>query len=420
MPDTIPHIDGDDGHFQEDTGARIPPPETEPDTGADSVAESFEKDTRKQLNVLRERTFNTDLRNLVDRIRDNEPPSAAPEEYDGDIDSLSEEELQLKLYRLYYRAGNIRDNREINIAFNPFEIQDEASTSSLFDSLSGYIINRMESLTLSPFALLSYNIAQKGYMPTVHSLDRYHAKSIVISLRDRLFKKIVASPDGIIIDAGEIDDDPFMSKIFSLKQDEERRPLYFILLSTITAEVMKELPISGTENLSPFLPSAILMIELPVQTHPANIAAITGILKRRLALPYFLLNDYQSLVFMSESYENLDYTYQVLDYLFTIFLLQKDRAGISIKSAAQKNDSMIFLIKYIISKLSHKLYSNSVIVHILKGRLIILTTNAFIDVIKEIIDENNKLFNDQFSIVEFYSADFDDSLDIIQKIILDN
>ena len=420
MPDTIPHIDGDAGHFQEDTQARIPPPETEPDIRADSVAESFEKDTRKQLNILREKTFNSDLRHLVDRIKDNEPPSADSEGYDDDIDSLSEEELQLKLYRLYYRAGNIRDNREINIAFNPFEIQDEASASSIFDSLSGYIINRMESLTLSPFALLSYNIAQKGYMPTIHSLDRYHVESIVISLRDKLFKKIMASPDGVIIDAGEIEDDPFMSKIFSLKEGEGRRPLYFILLSTITAEVMKELPISGAENLSPFLPSAILMIELPDQTHLANIEAITDTLKRRLALPYFLLNDYQSLVFSSESYENLDYTYHVLDYLFTIFLLQKDHAGISIKSTAQKNDSMTFLIKYIISKLSHKLYSNSVIVHILKGRLIILTNNTLIDVIKEIINEYNRLFNNQFSVVEFYSADFEDSLDIIQKIILNN
>ena len=211
-----------------------------------------------------------------------------------------------------------------------------------------------------------------------------------------------------------------MSKIFSLKQGEAHRPLYFILLSTITAEVMKELPVSGAENLSPFLPSAILMIELPDQTHPTAIAAITGILKRRLSLPYFLLNDYQSLVFSSESYEDLDYTYNVLDYLFTIFLLQKDRAGISIKSTAKKNDSMAFLIKYIISKLNHELYSDSAIVHIIKGRLIILTTEAFIDVIKEIINEYNRLFNDQFSVVGFYSADFEDSLYIIQKIILNN
>jgi len=420
MPDTIPHNEGDAGHFPEDQQPRIPPPENGPHLKEDSAAEAFEKDTRKQLNFLREKTFNSNLRHLVDRIRDNEPDSADSEIFHEDIDSLSEEELQLRLYRLYYRAVNIRDNRDINIAFNPFEIQEDASSSSIVDSLNCHIINRMESLELSPFALLSYNIAQKGYMPAIHSLDRYHAESIVIGLRDRLFKKILAGPDGVIIDTGEIEEDPFMSKIFSLKEGEERRPLYFIMLSTITAEVMKELPISGSDTLSPFLPSAILMIELPDRSHPATIAAITGTLKRRLALPYFLLNDYQSLVFSSESYEDLDFTYQVLDYLFTIFLLHKDRAGISIKSSAHKNDSMTFLIKYVISKLSHTLYCDSVIVHIIKGRLVILTTGAFVDVIKEIIDEYNRLFNDQFSIVEFYSADFDDSLDIIQKIILNN
>jgi hypothetical protein len=420
MPDTIPHPDGDPGHFKEDLQPRIPPPETKPRVREDSVADAFEKDTRQQLSFLREKTFNSDLRHLVDRIRDNEPSSADMELSQEDIDSLSEEELQIRLYRLYYRAVNIRDNRDINIAFSPFDIQEDASSSSIVDSLNSYIISRMESLGLSPFALLSYNIAQKGYMPAIHSLERYSAEGIVIGLRDRLFKKISASPDGLIIDPAEIEEDPFMRKIFSLKEGEGHRPLYFIMVSTIIAEVMKELPISDADNLAPFLPSAIIMLELPDHPHAATIAAIAGTVKRRLALPYFLLNDYQSLVFSSDNYENLDYTYRVLDYLFTIFLLRKDRAGISIQSTAQKNESMTFLIKYVISKLSHKLYCDSVIVHVIKGRLVILTTAVFIDVIRDIVDEYNRLFNDQFSIVEFYSADFNDSLDIIQRIIFNN
>jgi hypothetical protein len=420
MPDTLPRQDGDSGSFQKERQPRIPPPDTEPGAAPVSAAEAFERDTRRQLNILREKTFNSDLRHLVDRIKDNEPISADGEISQEDIDSLSEEELLLRLYRLYYRAVNIRDNRDINIAFNPFEIQEDASSSSIVEALNGHILHRMESLALSPFALLSFNIDQKVYMPTIHSLGRYHAQSIVIGLRDRLFKKIAANPEGVIIDAGEIEEDPFMSKIFSLKDGEGHGSLYFIMVSTIIAEVMKELPISGSDNLTPFLPSAIIMIELPDQPHAANISTITGTIKRRLALPYFLLNDYQSLVFSSDSYENLDYTYRVLDYLFTIFLLHGDRAGISIQSSAQKNESMTFLIKYVISKLSHKLHCDSVIVHIIKGRLVILTTDAFVGLVRDIIDEYNRLFNDQFSIVEFHAADFDDSLDIIQKIIFNN
>ena len=420
MPDTISHNDGDPGQLREEPQPRIPPPEIEPGVKADSTGEAFEKDTRRQLNLLREKTFNSELRNLVDRIRVNEPLSEDSELSPEDIDALSDEEILLRLYRLYYRTVNIRDNRDINIAFNPFEILGEESSSSIEDALNAYIINRMESLALSPFALLSYHIAEKGYMPTIHSLERYDARGIVIGLRDRLFKKIAASPDGVVIEAGEIEEDPFMSKMFSLKEGEGHRSLYFIMVSTIIAEVMKELPVSGSDTFSPFLPSAIIMMELPEQPHAVNIATIAGTIKRRLALPYFLLNDYQSLIFFSDSYENLDYTYRVLDYLFTIFLLHKDRAGISIQSTAQKNESMTFLIKYVISKLSHKLYCDSVIVHIIKGRLVILTTDAFVVLVRDIIDEYNRLFNDQFSIVEFHSADFDDSLEIIQKIIFNN
>ena len=79
---------------------------------------------------------------------------------------------------------------------------------------------------------------------------------------------------------------------------------------------------------------------------------------------------------------------------------------------------MPFLIKYIISKLSHRLLSDSAIVHIIKDRLIIMTHNDMVEQIQSLICDYNRLFNDQFTIIEFKSKDFEDSVDIIQKFIL--
>lgn len=420
MTDPMPQERIDAESMMDDDAGRIPPPSTDLGSPAKSAAESFEEDTRIQLNLLRERTFNPELRQLVDRVRDNEPAPGTFDDEPERIDAVSEDELRLRLYRLYYRARILHDNREMNVAFNPFEAMDSSSPVSIHDSLSVYIMDRMMQMSLSPFALLSYSIIEKGYIPSVHNLERYQVENIVIGLRDRLFRNILESDEGVIIEADELRDDPFMEKIFSLHEGEDLRALYFVMLSCLSSGIAREFQDQNSDTITPFLPSAILMIELPLQTEPHNRGSIFSMLRKRLALPFFLLNDHQSLVFMTEGYEDMDYSYHVMDYLFTVFLLTRDSIGISIKLKSKYETSRTFLMKYILSQLSYKLHADSVLLHMIKGHLIILTREGFVDLIKSLIDEYNRLFNDQFSVVEFKPSEFKDSLEVINRIILGN
>ena len=406
--------------MMDDGAGRIPPPATDLGSPVQSAAQSFEEDTRKELNLLRERTFNPELRQLVDRVRDNEPAPDASEDEPAQVDSLSEDDLRLRLYRLYYRARVLHDNREMNVAFNPFEAMDCSSPVSIHDSLSVYIMDRMMQMSLSPFALLSYSIAEKGYIPSVHNLERYHVENIVIGLRDRLFRTILESGEGVILEADAFRDDPFLEKIFSLQEGEEPRAIYFVMVSCLASGIARELQDENKDTITPFLPSAILMIELPLQTEPHNRTSIFTLLKKKLALPYFLINDNQSLVFMTEGYEDMEYSYHVMDYLFTVFLLTPDSIGMGIKLKSKDETSRTFLIKYIISQLSYKLHADSALLHMIKGHLIILTREGFVDLIRSLVDEYNKLFDDQFSLVEFRPSEFKDSLEVINRIILGN
>jgi hypothetical protein len=420
MTDPMPQERIDTESMMDEDAGRIPPPTTDIGSPAQSAAESFEEDTRKQLNLLREKTFNPELRQLVDRVRDNEPAQGTFDNEQERIDAVSEDDLRLRLYRLYYRARVLHDNREMNVAFNPFEAMDSSSPVSILDSLSVYIMDRMMQMSLSPFALLSYSIIEKGYIPSVHNLERYQVENIVIGLRDRLFRAILGSDEGVIIEADELQDDPFMGKIFSLHEGEDPRALYFVLLSCLSSGIAREFQDQNSDAITPFLPSAILMIELPLQTEPHNRGSIFSMLRKRLALPFFLLNDNQSLVFMTEGYEDMDYSYHVMDYLFTVFLLARDGIGISIKLKSKDETSRTFLMKYILSQLSYKLHADSVLLHMIKGHLIILTREGFVDLIKSLIGEYNRLFNDQFSVVEFKPSEFKDSLEVINRIILGN
>jgi hypothetical protein len=418
MTDPLPYDKGVADSMVDDDAGQIPPPVPDHVPSGQSAAESFEEDTRNQLNLLRDRTFNAELKQLVDRVRENEPSASVFDDEPEEAASLSEDELRLRLYRLYYRARVLNDNREMNVAFNPFGFIDGSNRASTHAAISDYILDRMGQLSLSPFALLSYRIAEKGYIPAVHNLERYHVENIVISLHDMLFRTILESGEGVILEADTLRDDPFLEKIFSLHEGEDPRALYFVMLSSLVSDVAQELQRPGQTDIVPFLPSAILMIELPLQTAAHNRGSIFTALRKKLALPFFLLNDNQSLVFSSESYEDMAYSYHVLDYLFTIFLLNHDRIGISIISKLQDDSSRSFLMKYIISQLSYKLHADSVLVHIIKGHLIILTREVFVDLIRSLIDEYNKLFNGQFVVVEFRPEEFEDSLEIIQRIIL--
>lgn len=418
MPDNIEDTTQDETAAADEPGTVVPA-EPAGDIEPGNAADTFEEETRKQLNLLREKTFTPELKRLVDRVRENEP-IGADEPLEDAAAPLDEEELQVRLARLYYQASNILDRRGINISFNPFDLKETLAAPNIRSSLVEYIIAQMAHLSLPSFALLSYGIENKGFVPIEHNLTLYRADNIIVSLHDNLFKRILAAADGLILGAAELAEDPYLAKIFSPKEGSTARPVYFIQLSALVSEVTRELLVSSTLDVSPFLPSSMLMIEMPARSEYAGADAITAAVRRKLSIPFFLLNDSLSLVFSSERYDDLDYTYRVLDYLFTIFLIQRDRAGLSISSAAAENPNMSFLIKYIISKLSHDLYADSAIVHILKNRLLILTRDDCITPIKEIIKGYNDLIKGQFNIVEFYPADFQYPLEIIQKIIIDN
>jgi hypothetical protein len=420
MHNPLRHNEEPGDSLMDEKSARIPAPESfPPDERPADAAGSFENETRIQLNLLRERTFNPELRRLVDRIRINEPSPGHQDSVSG-IDELSEDELQLNLYRLYYKARNISDNNEINISFDPFKMIDETPSNDIKEILAAHLTSMMRHLSLSPFALLSYDITAKGYIPSVHDFDGDVAGNIVISLKDGLFQKILSARDGILVYADELRDDHYLNKIFNTRDGSVNGPIYFIMINQIINEVVRELSESEAGPFSSFLPSALLMILLQENTRKAEPGDIARIARERLSLPLFMLNDNHSRVYSLERYDDLSYIFSVLDYFFNLFLLKKDRVGVSLHVKSSAGASMPFMMKYIISKLNNKLYSDSVIINVLKERLIILTESSHMEIINQIFEEYVKLFKDSFVMYEFRSSDFRDSHEVIQKIIIDN
>lgn len=421
MHDPIRHNKDTEEPRAADNAAKIPEPDSFPSREQDNAALSFEEETRKQLNILRERTFNPELRKLVDRIRVHEPSSDQRESNaTANVDELSEEDLQLYLYRLYYKARNLQDNLEMNISFNPFKEIDSSSTSDNKLLLANNLKDMMRHLSFSRFALLSYDMPAKGYIPKLYDLEGFDVDNIVISLKDDLFQKIMASRDGIIIDSASRRNDAYMEKIFAVSDTREDEALYFIMINYIVDGILEELSENSASNISSFLPSALLMIAVPETAAMPIPSDIARIARERISLPLFLLNDYRSFVISLKRFDDLALIFDIVEYFFTLFLLKKDRVGISLHVQKSSGTNMQYMMKYIISKLKNKLFSDSVIINVLKDSLIILTEKSYVKVMSQIFDEFNTLFKDSFIISEFHAADYTDAYDMIQKIIINN
>ena len=366
---------------------------------------------------LRRRAFNPELRDLVDRVMGNEPESAGAVPALNDIDKLPEEELLLRMYRLLYMTKSIADNRGINTSFKPFGMKRDFLEAGALDSIAEYIKNRMNKLSFSAFAILSYSVPLRGYVPVIHNLDTYEAGNIIIGLRSGLFKKIFSSPDGIILDSGTIRDDPFLAKIFHAKGKSAGR-IYFVMIERVTDELAGELAIAGEAPGAPFLPASICMIRMQEQESRPGARSITDILRKRLSLPFYLVDDTQSRGIVSGSFTGLSYPFYLLDYFFNVFLLRTEGIGLSIKLSGRAETRTAFLMKYLVSKLNHALRSDSAIIQILKNHLIILSHAGYVESIRHIIDAHNRLFDEKLSLMLFPATDFDDSIRIIQEIIL--
>ena len=371
-----------------------------------------------EINIIREKTFTPEFRDLVERVihHDSSEPGAL------DAGALPEDpaddEVILGLHRLYYNTRNLLDNQDINTAFDPFDLAHGPGAGTITDSMREYIRDRMEELTFENFAVFRYDISQKCYLPAWSNLARYDAGSLMISLHDRLFKRILSSPDGVVIAGADIQNDPYLGKVFTAREGGTRSPAFFILLSDISGELSFEMAEAGREVVAPFLPSGLLMIELLDDAGNASPAPIAGLLRKRLSIPFYLADESGAGLLSFDNFEKLSNPYSIMEYFFNIFLLTPGSVGIRLKIHAGGDAAVLYIMKYIISKLSGALSSDSALIQASNNRLLILTHRSHVDRLRRVIDEYIGLFRGGLRVIEFRSEDFSDSASLIQEIIL--
>ena len=176
--------------------------------------------TEPDINILRERTFNKELSDLVSKIRVNESREESIEKSSPKAAKEITDDQLLRLYhRLYYKAINLDKLDKVNSDLNPFELYKESSS----DEIINLIRTEMSKIELQDFSILTFNIEKNCYAAYANFIPNLHDSNIIIDSLENLYSNILSNNNGFVIDSLTIERNSFLKKRFGAENS-----IYFI------------------------------------------------------------------------------------------------------------------------------------------------------------------------------------------------
>ncbi|MFH0976411.1 MAG: hypothetical protein V1874_11575 [Spirochaetota bacterium] len=371
------------------------------------IEELFKEDdeTIKEpdVNILRDRTFNQELSDLVARIRTNEPQgedeSPAPVE-------ITDEDLLQMYHKLYYKSVNLTGIDKINTALNPFDLYKESSAEDLVNMIA----NEMQKIDLSAYLILVYDLKKKCYTSYTNNINDLDEINAVINNSEDLYKNIIKSKNGIIIDNKTLETNIYLHKRFPSKT-----PLYFISFDTIFNDFYREVNFENSSDLSGyFLP--ILVIQLNGIPSDQQIKSLYNKLKNSITIYLFLLQKKIEMDWKNPELNNMHSLFDFLDYTYQKFDNNKDYICSIIKLKNYITVDYLFIFKYLQIKLENKLINKSAVIRVEKDKLVVFTQKAKRKILEQILDEFNKMTNNLLQIEMFINDEISKNIYLLQNI----
>ncbi len=360
-------------------------------------------------NILRSKTFNRELKSLVNRIVSNEEEKTEEE----DIDGLTESKLLYRLHKIFYRIKSLGEIESVHSSFNPFVLDTD---NELAKGIAAYLKTAFNSMEISVYDILSFNINDRCFSSAYTELKPESKTDIIINLKDRLFKQILEKESGYMLTADEINGDSFLSKKFSGLEDEEGgEMLLFVRLSSITENLIKELNRGhGTAPLAEYL-SPIIIFRLKEQSS-GDLLNRMEVLKNELSIPLYLSLGSLMPSIDLRRYDDLDSLVGVVEILLAISVISEDLNGILIKISRVCDKEMLYEIKYLISRFANGLDDDASIIRVKSDIILILTHKKNTGIVREITAEYNRIYDNAFDIEIINREKRDEIPGILSKI----
>ncbi len=359
------------------------------------------------INILRSKTFNRELKHLVNRIVSNEEKPG-----EEDIESLTEDRLLYRLHKLFYLIRSLNEIESANTSFNPFLMEDRSGPDK---GIGQYLKSSFQDLGISVYDILTFNINDKCFSSTHTELTGESRADIIINLKDNLFKRISREQKGSVLTYDEITGDSFLSKKFNGLDDEKRGMLLFLRLSSITVNLIEEL--NRGEKSAPLVEylSPIMVFRIKEQSS-GEVDTLVRTLKDELSVPLFLSLGGLFPSFKLDRYDDPDSLIILLETILTVSVISDDYNGILIKASRSCDTQMIFEIKYMISRLTKNLDDHTSVLRIKSDALLLITLRSKRGIVESVIADYNTLHNDLFEYEVISEKNRDEIPELLLKI----
>ena len=358
------------------------------------------------INKVRGRTFNKDLKNLIEKIGINESfieekeekeEIEEIEEIEEGTDEFSENELLKKIHTLFYKSINLTELNETNTHINPYLFElDSFSRDNSLDSPHVLSIHKdMCDLSYSNYAILSYNLEKKCFLPLVCNIEDLDKNNIVIDPFEELYSDIILNEHGVILDNHTIKSNIYLKKRF-ISEGGSNYVLYFVSLKNIIHNFFKEMKseIDGTIlNLHFF---SILMIKIKINQGIDSAESVYKKITERLILPLLVMEKNILQNIKETDCKNLTKIFDLIEYYYHLFSSFNDSICLIIKCKSKINNENLFILKYLYSKLIKSLSFMTCISQIERDKIMIFTQKNKGGIIDQIISEFNLYCDNMF------------------------
>ena len=316
-------------------------------------------------NLLREKTFNEELRHLVDKVTSHETTGRMTE----DIDGISDDELIRRLHLLFYRTIHLESAGAAHdqiLEMRRVAVRDE-------DALLNAIHEGLTSLSYPAYSLLPFNLEKRCFTPAINTINSLDVYSLFVDIYDGLYTSIVESGHGILIAPETIREDSFLRKRFVAKSGVLEDWFYVNSLRNLYNPPLVELRESGAPDPG-FRMSPVLIIRLRQPEVPGEAPEIDEKLGRRLSLA-FLLYASEELGRIGKPGDNLlVHHYRCLEYIYMAFSRMKEGTCFIFNFREYHQAQGRYLLSYFESTLRAGLSGSSFIQQLDKNRLVVFST----------------------------------------------
>ena len=353
----------------------------------DELDSGHDERSEKPVIMLREKTFNSELGFLLNKINSNARTSGGEgAETEDIIQDLSLKnaalaEIEKTIYKL--KHGN---DPEKQGGFNPFGL--DINVYDDIDDLNDYIKSGFKQAGINRFMLMKFNLIDNAFRTDMNLMNENYTSDVFFGIRDTVIDRLKTGRKGIIITPDDIRNDDFLYKKFSagFESPADITGFYIVRTRDICRESSRNTFYEKKFASYHYIFSPILII--PVEReNSADESELFGLITRFASIPLtiYMMNHTINAEITGMNYREtllmIDLFGRAFENTRTVFTM------IMLNDYSDKKNAFIYA--FLLSKIRKRLNKNSLFLRININQAVLVCSEPELSGIKTIIDDVN-------------------------------